>query len=195
MKFTYYLSSSVLVFIMAYLTSACTPVKNKSFNKEDEVKKFVYKTYYNSELLDTLPYMSEPTYSYDMLVKFLKNGITEELNYPVNEKLSKDNWHYREVYSDDFNRTLQELCLLERKIDDGIIGFDWDIFACSQEGFFNLKVDVTDVDFKSSTQAEVRLLQNNSERIFYLVKEHGVWKIDNMDNLKEDAKERIKEYQ
>lgn len=165
----------------------------KSINREDEIKKFVYQTYYNSELLDTLYYMSEPSYSYGMLVKFLKNGITEELDYPVNENLSNENWHYREFYSDDFNKTLQDLCDLDRKVED-IIGFDWDIFECSQEGFFNLNVDVKNIILKSSTEAKVTLLQNNSERIFYLVKEHGVWKIDNMDNLKEDAKKIIREY-
>lgn len=201
MKFTYHLFTSILVVIFAYLTSACTSEKDKSLNREDEVKKFVYNTYYYSELLD---YNSEsleassyitPLYSYDLLVKFLKNGITEDLDYPVNEKLSKDNLYYKTFYSDDFNRMLQELDIIDSKVDDSIIGFDYDIFSESQEGFFNLKVDILDVKFKSSTQAEVTLLQNNLERIFYLVKEHGVWKIDNMDNYKEEAKERIKEYQ
>ncbi|MDE6238652.1 MAG: leucine-rich repeat domain-containing protein [Muribaculaceae bacterium] len=157
---------------------------NLSLSSEEAIK-FLYQAYYDKGMIDR-----DGVYSSAMINEFKNLDINSELEYPINEELSDSNNYYKSIYSENFNWILNRLSKAEYICDDGIIGFDWDIFWGGQDGPYDFNLEVESVEVANPSCAYVTL--RNGDK-YTVIKDNGVLYIDNINDLKESAVEIISE--
>lgn len=145
-----------------------------------EAEKCLYAIYYDKSVNDHPN--DAPGYSRAMLKKFKELGITKGIESP---------------YSKSFSAVLDELSTIADEVMDktgDLVGFDGDILWDSQGEVSDFNIDVIDITVKDPDHVTLKTKFTNfdtKERVYSMVRENGVFKIDNMDDCRESAKKEI----
>lgn len=145
---------------------------DRSVGKEAE--KALYSFYYDKEMLDA----SNPdlTCSETMRRRFEEAGVTSGVQDP-------------------FSRSFNDLCKRYQEATE--VGFDYDILWNTQDMVTDFDLEVTDVTVIDNDNVIFNVIQRNngeeSHRVIELTRENGVFRIDNIDDLRRIAESEMAE--
>ena len=130
-----------------------------------------------------------------------------ELYEAVHEAYSGDDWMNasgkldEKFCSKDWNATLEAIQAKDSKNPDDIGFFDFDYWVMGQDfdeenlhasDFQLMRIDTEDEPHEATVKLTLHNFSDTEVRV-YLVYEDGVWKVDDLNGLKEDMKKYLKE--
>lgn len=143
-------------------------------NVGKEAQKALYSFYYDKEMLDA----SNPdlTCSEAMRRRFEEAGVTSGVQDP-------------------FSQSFNDLCKRYQEATE--VGFDYDILWNTQDTVTDFDLEVTDVTVIDNDNVIFNVIQRNngeeSLRVIELTRENGVFRIDNIDDLRRIAESEMAE--
>lgn len=146
----------------------------------DQAEKDLYRIYYKKNLINNSG--AGANYAKAMKEKFASLGITEGSNQPYTTSLQSL-----------LNRC-DKVSAEVAKVTGTITGFDYDVLWLSQGDVMSFNIVVKDKKVINEDHVTIKTSFTNGDtrsRTFKMVRENGTFKIDNIDNLRQEAKQAI----